>query len=539
MVLHQHIVEVLPAVPRVRVTTTTGMTGVWQLAELELSFNKTSSLVMHSRSYVNLWCWTSNSTCYQIAHDCSVELGISRFARFYSSQEPPPSSETQPSKANSHFRIRTGIENRRPAFRSVPAISSQNGRSRLETPRMAKQPGPKPEESRTHFLSQNPRSHIVQKKSPGRSLYEELFPEKREDSQPEDGVEVEDDDFPSVNVEPHLPLKARHLDDRFLRASGEDASRAENHISTSVKRLHPSISTKAVLLIQNASTSLRLSDFQRLVPAGTHISSWKAQDQLLRVIPGRDPTTLKPLPHYYLLFRNMQALSMYRDHIMSIHRLASRFAPTATSATMIPASGLMSWSTIRGEARVDVNQMLKQYALISPSQRLRMQVITPPFSSAIETLLHQGGYGPIAAQQLEQPKREDSRIVLMSFEDFGSGLKLSRRHVRAGLKVDATERGLEWNLSDSGSISSLLQEIEDQRARTSQSSEPGRVSLPSDRRIVYEDSQWFIRLESHEAAVRLVREWNQKKWRIESRLLLRPTARADELILVVNAEILW
>ncbi|MCJ1348343.1 hypothetical protein MMC31_006574, partial [Peltigera leucophlebia] len=275
--------------------------------------------------------------------------------------------------------------------------------------------------------------------APDLSLLEELFPEevqKKRCRSPTEGQQ---------HI-PRLPLSTLTEEN----PEGHNVVRGGKHLEALVERDSSRQWNISVLVIRRASRSLIESDFRRIAPKGQHIDDWKGLGDILRVIPAREITTLQQHSHYYLLFPNPAYARAYQSHIISLHRIAKTHTPTSIESPLGPPPGML----IEGE---NIHDVLQNYALCPPSQKISLRVLFPPYSPAIRRLIDQRGYAqievpPAPASEMiqdEQQKKDNSRsrsgrAILIWVQGYNPPLS----SIREMINQDGRKRGLAWSLAN-------------------------------------------------------------------------------------------
>ena len=145
-----------------------------------------------------------------------------------------------------------------------------------------------PVRSNHYTRSAKAKHQAVRSSQPQRvSLWDELFPEERDESQPTtDGLE--DDE---LHV-PRLPLTdIDHLDP--YPASGDSQKGSSKKLAEAAAHSATKQWNPAVLVLNRASKSLVDADFRRIAPKGRHIGEWTGPGDVLKGTDLHDTTTYR------------------------------------------------------------------------------------------------------------------------------------------------------------------------------------------------------------------------------------------------------
>ncbi|KAL8671786.1 MAG: hypothetical protein Q9168_003733 [Polycauliona sp. 1 TL-2023] len=361
-----------------------------------------------------------------------------------------------------------------------------------------------------HVRSQEySKSDKVKNKTPGSSqrlsLFDELFPDEKAQSQPAaNGSHHEE-----FHV-PRLPLSDIDHLDPYPASSGKlrgpSKKRAEGAAQGAPKRWDP-----AVLVLNRASKSLVEADFRRVAPKGRHIDEWTGPGDILKVIPGRDPTTFQQTNSYFLLFPNPAYARTYQNYVTKLHRMAQDHTPTSLQSPLPPPPGTI----LEGE---DVDTLLQDYALCPPSQRINILSMFSPFGVNVRRLIEYQGY-----PQLTEPTDWTARAVLFWVE----GYYPTTNAVRAAIDQDGRERGLQWSSTVRGRNVEQLELLNE----FPEDAEQEEMYEPAMRRR--SDRRWIVKLGDENEARRFVRTWHRRPFPLSS-----DHARGERPP-IVNAEFLW
>ena len=361
----------------------------------------------------------------------------------------------------------------------------------------------------------------------GLSLYEELFPDEAAKDKAMANKPTNYDK--ASTFLPRLPTpKLMEKEHRRLAR----LSNTENFPSTTATPYD--VDNAALLVLQGASRSLSEDDFRRIAPKGQHIKDWKnGPGYFHKVFPGRDPSTLTQLPHYFLIFSKPSNALTYMRHIQNVHRTSQSYTPTSiesplplqpgrgprrSKTTRIitnPAEGrnpeqqrLSSDDDIVGEEEVvveeeeeDLYALLRDYTLCPPSQRLKLRLIKAPFSWGTKKLVENAGYSPITRGG---PNGEDlsGRAVLFWVE---GGRQPRMGKVERVIAADGKERDMPWDckvdeLDFMDTEEGELGEREWKTEQQQQQQQRGRIK------------RWILSFQEEDEARRFVRRWHQREF---------------------------
>jgi hypothetical protein len=144
-----------------------------------------------------------------------------------------------------------------------------------------------------------------------------------------------------------------------------------------------------VLQLTNCSTELTEADFRRIIPKSKHIEGWHRDEDLYKIVPGRDPLSLERLPFYYLLFKNAEAALAYQKNASRLHKLSALHQPANIFSAIPPPRGFLE----EGE---DITAAISSYNLLPTHHPMSLNVLMQPYNPALRNLIERGGYQPIA-----------------------------------------------------------------------------------------------------------------------------------------------
>ena len=239
----------------------------------------------------------------------------------------------------------------------------------------------------------------------------------------------------------------------------------------------------AVLVLQAAEKHLMESDFRRLIPRrGKHISQWQSdEDDIVRVIPGRDPNTLEALGYYFILFKTASGARAYLERAHTLHKLVKQYTPENLHSVMVPPPGYI----IDGE---DVYEVIQMFSLVGASQNLALRILHAPYSPVIRKLFEEGGDGRIVESQVKNE-------TLVSFHV--EGLRLREEDIRRAIFEDGQDRQLGWGLAEYNAVLGINSPSSEERPRSG-----GRE------RQEQKLQRWTIAFRHQAEAMRFVRAWH-------------------------------
>ncbi|KAM3084182.1 hypothetical protein ACMFMG_001716 [Clarireedia jacksonii] len=358
--------------------------------------------------------------------------------------------------------------------------------------------------------------------APPKSLFEELFPEERTIVNNEEQTSPREithpDKLPTFQWQ-EIAVSQSTQDIREQRK--RELERAEAEWGTSVEprrmssvNLQPMREVEererrkaSVLVLSSASKTLEESDFFRLSPKGRHIEGWTSG--IIKIIPGRDPHTLAPLGHYFILFTSYAAARAYFDQIIRLHTLARTY-PASKTAILPPPTGYLKPSE-------DLDALVRGFSLVPAYSRLSLRQLHKPYRPSILKLLSDGGPTIIARQ-----KSGAEDMVLFSLEGAPS---LSELDVVKILEDDGRRRNLLWRLAKEGKVVKLKD-----RSENDELGADGMRPL----RLLNVVTRYVVSFADKYEARRFVREWHRRPCPLQKEYKL-----GDEPPPIVNAQIMW
>ncbi|OTA69424.1 hypothetical protein K449DRAFT_396756 [Hypoxylon sp. EC38] len=176
-------------------------------------------------------------------------------------------------------------------------------------------------------------------------------------------------------------------------------------------------------------------------PRGIHVDGWIGG--ITRVIPARDPDTLSPLGHYFVLFNNADAAVAYRDEVERLWQLGKTYVPGAhhgKGSERMMGMGSVPEGLVADERGLDVAAAIKGFTLVPPSQRYYLELSTRYTREKIEDL----DLGGAAFVDQLAAKAGTKHLALVTVD----GGRISVDTLRQAIEEDGVERNLAWRVTD-------------------------------------------------------------------------------------------
>lgn len=228
----------------------------------------------------------------------------------------------------------------------------------------------------------------------------------------------------------------------------------------------------------------------------------------ISVIPVRNPRTLESAGRYFILFPNAAYARTYQNHVVRLHRIAKTHTPTSIESPLPLQPGVV----IEGE---DAYKLLQDYSLCPPSQKIQLNLLSPPYAVGFKQILDQRGYRPLLGDT-----NKTGRSVLFSVD----GQHLPTSVIKHMITADGRDRGLAWDMSIDRPDTS---EVPAESFEASTSRETGEIAEIGPKRHV--TSRWVISFSDENEARRFIRAWHRRPF---------PSARGDDPTLI-QAEFIW
>ncbi|RYP72710.1 hypothetical protein DL771_004046 [Monosporascus sp. 5C6A] len=284
------------------------------------------------------------------------------------------------------------------------------------------------------------------------SLYEELFPDERHARPPLD--DTRHSRWASQLLEE--PPRILDVPEGGIAGIAADPPPDQAAIAPAVPR------ARCMLVLWAASKNLMESDFLRLGVKGQHVEGWVSG--IVKVIQARDPDTLEPLGHYYILFDSRASAAAYSEEVHRLWRLAKAQAPAAqlnrrrSRSTRNSADDVM----IVGDDTDTARALLRSFTLVLPTQRRHLEQRDYPVRSREFRRAWLRGAAPGGASWAENlaprcvPGESPSLVLLSAADGQGGGgsgndtgsarALLSVDALRRAIEDDGAERGLAWRV---------------------------------------------------------------------------------------------
>lgn len=202
---------------------------------------------------------------------------------------------------------------------------------------------------------------------------------------------------------------------------------------------------------------------------------------------------------------------IYQNYVTKLHNMAQTHTPTSLESPLPPPAGMI----VEGE---DVHNLLQDYALCPPSQRISIHSLFAPFSGSLKRLIENQGY-----PQLVEHNNRSGRAVMFWVE----GHLPTTNTIRSAIDQDSRDRGLPWAIEGGNRYVEKL----DLSVATPEDIE--RVGQPEARAQTHATARWIITFVDEDEARRFVRAWHRRPFPLPSDF-----ARGETTPLV-NAEYLW
>jgi hypothetical protein len=312
------------------------------------------------------------------------------------------------------------------------------------------QKGPRHASSNAPNGTNKPTHNAIGNKRPEKtsSLLEELFPEEAQ-AKPQPSTRPKERNIPRLDVRSSMSKtptrrKAQPKNGDLVRRVGDNdkgrvQEREPNWWNRSGANMPEPIlaqdgqkrrCVEGVLMLRNASTTLVEDDFTRLIPQGLHIEGWALdQADIVKVVPGRNTSTLERANFYFILFNSRDAMNAYRSHVLNLHSLASRHVQSSLSSPIPPPPGYQ----VNG---LDVDSMLQTYTLIPPSRYLHLLPLPMRVTPSVADIVENHGYRDIVNGPLKEPY-----VVMIRLE----GPQVPITMIKGALGKVERERRIPWN----------------------------------------------------------------------------------------------
>ncbi|KAI0533387.1 hypothetical protein GGR58DRAFT_116350 [Xylaria digitata] len=248
------------------------------------------------------------------------------------------------------------------------------------------------------------------------SLFEQLFPDEAKRS-PVQATSASDAEPPRLAV-------PEELHDEDVAAS------------MPLEFYSPDLRAKSMLILSAASKNLVESDFLRLGVKGKHVEGWVGG--ILKVIQARNPDTLEPKGHYFILFDTYEAALAYKDRLEQLWKLGKTYVPGAHHARSHMLQQPLPNGLRHTEQGEDVADLIRSFTLVPPSQRYHVQ-LSGMSQARVTELYVEGGFVDRIAT------RAGSEFLVMIRLDGG---RLTLSTLRHAIEDDGVRRNLPWRITD-------------------------------------------------------------------------------------------
>ncbi|KAI1461955.1 hypothetical protein F4805DRAFT_189258 [Annulohypoxylon moriforme] len=263
---------------------------------------------------------------------------------------------------------------------------------------------------------------------------------------------------------------------------------------------------ESMLILSTASPSLSEPDFLRLGPQGYHVEGWVAG--ITRVIQARDPDTLRPLGHYFVLFDSDEAALAYQSEVERLWDLAREHAHSSSRGrrwNKVPTPpGLL-----KDEEGRDVVAQIKRFTLVPSSLLYKLRHSTAASRERIADLDVRG-----ASFVDRLADRAGSRHLVLVTVDGG---RIPVDMLRRAIEEDGEERNLAWRVTDleHGILpfgKSVLKK--EDRIAMDEAGEGGEEGEIVDDRNYRRYPRFIVPFTDNAEAQRFVRGWHRRQLKI-------------------------
>ncbi|KAI2617537.1 hypothetical protein GGS26DRAFT_404899 [Hypomontagnella submonticulosa] len=434
----------------------------------------------------------------------------------------------------------------RPSSRPVAATAWRLANTALlhGSSRQLQSPTPTP----TSSPSPSDEDDSARHKSNSSSLFAQLFPEEAKLARTR-----------PIGKTPKNPWPSEFLDEPPLLAETEehlfDGGSADGKLNNGPENASPDRPTsdtvplraQSMLILSAASKHLSESDFIRHSPRSTHVEGWV--QGLSRVIQARDPDTLQPLGHYFLLFDSEAAAIAYRDEVERLWQLAKAHVPGAHHGREAQRRMPVPAGLKRAQDGRDVAAAISSFTLVPPSQRYHLELATGQSKDKIEDL--DIGHGTFMDRLTA--RAGSKHLVLVTVD----GIRISVDTLRQAIKEDGAERNLAWRVTDlengilpfgksilkkhDKDTRTLEESLLDQAARTTGKREANgedksEAGATDDKYRRYH--RFIVPFADNAEAHRFVRSWHRRQLKLNMSLEGRDQVSWDETG-ILNTSVLW
>ena len=236
------------------------------------------------------------------------------------------------------------------------------------------------------------------------------------------------------------------------------------------------------------------------------------------VIPGRDPQTLEPQGHYFILFSTDAAAQVYRTQLVRLHHILRTHNKDSITPSLPPPPGFIK----NGD---DIHAIMQAYTIIPASQRaITARILTQPYSLSVQRLINNGGYPEIATTTGSVMENK----VLFSLDKGFPTIQA----IRLLLSKDQKERNVPWKLA--GTDSDIVWLGKSKGARLVDDGEDVAEDYHDSKNHRTQHTKWILTFQDSQEARRFVRTWHQRD--IEALQYHSPNGEPSPR---ARAELLW
>ncbi|KAI1736834.1 hypothetical protein F4680DRAFT_430262 [Xylaria scruposa] len=268
---------------------------------------------------------------------------------------------------------------------------------------------------------------------PKPSLFEQLFPDEAKKSRAKI-KRASDADAPNNTWVSQL--FAEDNEPPRLAVPGELQDEGDVPAQETSELWSPALRAKGMLILGAASKSLVESDFLRLGMKGKHVEGWVGG--IIKVIQARDPDTLEPKGHYFILFDTHEAAVAYKDRLEQLWDLGKAYIPGAHHGRWHAMQQPLYKGFRRNRTDEDIGALVRSFTLVPPSQRLNVQLSRASPERIAELYLEGGFVNRLAA-------RAGSDFLVLIRLDGG---RLTLDTLRRAIEDDGARRNLAWRITD-------------------------------------------------------------------------------------------
>ncbi|KAI0447432.1 hypothetical protein F4803DRAFT_499648 [Xylaria telfairii] len=274
--------------------------------------------------------------------------------------------------------------------------------------------------------SQNDQPEAPAPPKPQPSLFEQLFPDEARKLRKRASDGNADDAARNTWVSRLFDNEPPTVPEELLQDESTDPAQETS----------PAFRAQGMLILGGASKTLVESDFLRLGMKGKHVEGWVGG--IVKVIQARNPDTLEPKGHYFVLFDTHEAAAAYKDRLEQLWGLGKAYVPGAHHGRWHTMQQPLPRGLRRTEAGEDVASLVRSFTLVPPGQRLQVQLSRVSPARIAELYLQGGFIDRLAA-------RAGSEFLVLIRIDGG---RLTLDDLRRAIEDDGLRRNLAWRITD-------------------------------------------------------------------------------------------